>query len=113
MEPRIVGERAGDREQWKQDAVGEDVVPEREHAAEKGGQRDHDDLADQIGRRDPGAVVDAGADAALDVEQRRIGDLDVEDRHERADHGRERRDPRRRAGVVDVAPRRIERGWRS
>jgi hypothetical protein len=33
------------------------------------------------GSRDPGAVVDAGADPALGVEQRDVGD-----RHERADH---------------------------
>ena len=109
----IMGERAGDGEQRKQDAVGEHVEPEREHPAEIGGQRDHDDLADQIGGRDPRAVVDAGADAALDVEQRGVGDLDIQDRHERADHGREHRDPCRRAGVVGVAPGRIERDWRS
>ena len=96
----VVGEGAGDGEQREQDRVAEDVAAEREHLAEVVGQRDHDDLADEVGGRDPGAVVDAGADAALDVEQRGVGDLDVEDRHEGADHAGEHGDPRGEARLV-------------
>ena len=88
-------------------------VAEREHPAQIVGQRDHDDLADQIGGRDPGAVVDAGADAALDVEQRGVGDLDVQDRHERADHGGEDRNPHDGAGAIGLNGRqRLRRGSR-
>jgi hypothetical protein len=50
------------------------VAAEGEDLAKIVGQRDHHDLADQIGGRDLGAVVEAGADAALDVEDR--GTLD-------------------------------------
>ena len=94
--------------------MAEHEAAEREHAAEIVGERDHDDLADQIGGRDPGAVVDAGADAALDVEQRGVGDLDVEDRHEGADHGGEHGDPHGGAGAVGIERRLAARGraWR-
>ncbi|GCC47413.1 hypothetical protein chiPu_0031601, partial [Chiloscyllium punctatum] len=90
---QIVGEGTCDREGREQRGEGDHDLAEREHPAEVVGERDHHDLADQIGRRDPRTVVDAGSDAALDVEQRGVGDLDVEDRHEGADHGRQDRDP--------------------
>ena len=93
----VVSERAADREQRKQHRVDEQVTSEREHSAQVVGQRDDDDLADQIGGRDPGAVVDARSDAALDIEQRGVGDLDVENRHEGADHAGENGDPVSRA----------------
>ena len=99
---QVVGEGAGDREHREQRGARDHVAAEREHAAEIVGQRDHHDLADQIRGRDPGAVVDAGADAALDVEQRGVGDLDVQDRHERADHGGENGNPGRDAGAVRI-----------
>ena len=102
---QIVGEGAGDREHREQRRARQHVAAEREHPAEIVGQRDHHDLADQIRGRDPRAVVDAGADAAFDIEQRGVGDLDVEDRHERTDHGGEHGDPGRDAGAV-----RIDRG---
>ena len=60
---------------------------------EPGGQRDDDDLGHQVGGRDPAAVVDAGADRALDVGQRGVDDLDVEDRHERAERRGDDGDP--------------------
>ena len=93
----VVSEGAADREQRKQHRVDQQIAPKREHPAEIVGQRDDDDLADQVGGRDPGSVVDAGSDAALDIEQRSVGDLDVEDRHEGADHARENGDPVSRA----------------
>ena len=66
-----MSEGAGDGEERKQDPVRQHVTAEREHPAQIVGQRNDHDLADQIGGRDPGAVVDAGADAALDVQKRR------------------------------------------
>src|SRR5581483_11590396 len=39
------------------------------------------------------AVVDAGADCALDVGERGVDDLDVEHRHERAERGANHGDP--------------------
>ena len=96
----VVREGAGDREQREQHRVRQHVAAEREDPAQIVGQRDDHDLADQIGGRDPGAVVDAGADAALDVEQRGIGDLDVQDRHEGADHAGEHGDPGRQARLL-------------
>ena len=110
-----MGEGAGHREQREQDGVRQHVAAEGEDAAEIVGQRDHHDLADEIGGRDPGAVVDAGADAALDVEQRGVGDLDVEDRHEGADHAGEDGDPgggaRLVGGLRGCAARRAEQIW--
>ena len=96
---QVGGEGTGDREGGEQARERQHDLAEGKDAAEVIGQRDHDDLADQIGGRDPGAVVDAGADAAFDVEQRGVGDLDVEDRHERADHGGEDGDPDGGAGA--------------
>ena len=87
------------------------IAAEREHPAQIIRQRNDDDLADQIGGRDPGAVVDAGADAAFDVEQRGVGDLDVEDRHEGADHAGHDRDPGRQAGLVGGAGRGLWADW--
>ena len=96
----VMGEGAGDGEDREQDRVRYHVASEREHLAQIVGQRNHDDLADQIGGRDPSAVVDAGADAALDIEERSVGDLNVQDRHERADHAGEHRDPRCKIGFL-------------
>lgn len=45
----IAGEGAADGEDEEQHRVGEQEAAEGEDAAEIGGQRDHDDLADQIG----------------------------------------------------------------
>ena len=53
----------------------------------------HHDLGDQIGGRDPAAVVDAGADRALDVGKRGVDDLDVEHRHEGAERRADHREP--------------------
>src|SRR5206468_10776894 len=93
-------EGGGDGEYRGQRGARDHVAAEREHTAEIVGQGDHHDLADQKGRRDRGAIVDAGTDAALDVEQRGIRDLDVQDRHERADHGGEDGNPGGDAGAV-------------
>ena len=107
----IMGEGAGDREQREQNRVDEHVAPEREHPAQIVGERNDDDLADQIGGRNPGAIVDAGADAALDVEQRSVGDLDVEDRHEGADHAGKHGDPGGQARLVGWKRGGGEGGW--
>ena len=69
-------------------------------------ERDHHDLGDQIGGRDPAAVIDAGADRALDVGQRGVDDLDVEHRHEGAERGADHRDPGLRGDGGIVGPRR-------
>src|SRR5262249_4748077 len=97
---KIMRERASDREQLKQHLIGQHIASEREHAAHEVGQWDDDNLANQIGGRDPGTVVDARADAAFDIKQRGIGDLDIEDCHEGANHAGEHGDPRREAGLV-------------
>ena len=89
--PRFCGEGAGDREDQEQHRVGQQVAAQREHLREPAGERDDDDLGDQVGGGDPAAVIDAGADRALDVGERGVDDLDVQHRHEgaegRADHG--------------------------
>jgi hypothetical protein len=69
------------------------MAAEGEHAAEVICQWDPNDLADQNGGRNPGAAVDICADAAFDVEQRGVRDLNVEDRHEGADHAGNHGDP--------------------
>ena len=66
---------------------GEEVAG-RERAAEEAGQRDHDDLGDEIGRLHPGDLVGARRKPGLDLGERRGDDLDVEDRHEHADRKR-------------------------
>ncbi len=99
---QIMGEGARDRENRKQRRAREHIAAERKHPAQIIGERDHHDLADQIRGRDPRSVVDPSTDAAFDVEQRGIGDLDVEDRHEGTDHGREHGDPYRGAGAVRI-----------
>src|SRR5208282_2726556 len=52
-----------------------------------------DDLRHQIGGRNPTSFIDGGAERALDTGQRRIGDLDIEDRGEGAENGAENREP--------------------
>ena len=80
------------------------ILAHREDARQPAGQRDDDDLGDQVGGGDPAAVVDAGADRALDVGQGGVDDLDVEDGHERAegraDHGEPGRERDRSVGIL-------------
>src|SRR5262249_19368430 len=95
-----VGKGTGDGKDRKQDRIGDDETTKREHLAQVIGQWDYDDLTDKIGGRYPAAVVDTRSDASLDVQQRSIGDLDVEDRHEGADHARQYGDPGRRTCLV-------------
>ena len=90
---QILREGAGDREQQEQDGVGQQIVADREHLGEPAAQRDHHDLGDQIGGRDPAAIIDAGADRALDIGERGVDDLDVEHRHEGAERRADHRDP--------------------
>ena len=111
IEPRSCAKAQAIENSAKQNVLRDHVAAEREHPAQIGGERDHHDLADQVGGRDPGAVVDAGADAALDVEQRGIGDLDVEDRHEGADHAGERRRSRSSGSPCRRLQRRSARHW--
>ena len=81
---KVARKGAGHGEDQEQNSVGDEIAPEREDATEIVAQRNDNDLTDEIRGRDPGAVVDPGADATLDVEQRRIGNLDVQHRHEGA-----------------------------
>ena len=84
---QVLGVGTGDREHQEQHGVYDQIAAQREHLREPAGQRDHDDLGDQVGGRDPAAVIDPGADRALDIGQRGVDDLDVEHRHERAKRG--------------------------
>jgi hypothetical protein len=97
---KIARKSAGHREQREKERASDDVIPEGEHAAQIGCERDHHDFADQIGGRNPGSIIDAGANASLDVKQRGIGDLDVQNRHEGADHPGDNRDPCRQARLI-------------
>ena len=90
---RLLRERAGDRHHQEQHGVHQQIAAQREHRRQEAGERDHHDLRHQIGGRDPAAIVDAGADRALDVGQRRVGDLDVQHRDEGADDGADDREP--------------------
>jgi hypothetical protein len=86
------------------------------NAAEVISQRNDDDFADEIGGRDPGTVVHAGANAALDVEQRSVGDLDIEHGHEGAEQRTQHRGPVLEACSVGPSGRTggmIQRGHRS
>ncbi len=84
---RFSGEGTGDREDQEQHRVDQQIVADREDPGQPAAERNDDDLGDQIGGRDPAAIVGAGADRALDVGERCIDDLDVEDRHEGAERG--------------------------
>ena len=64
----------------------------RQQPAEEARQRDHHHLGDQIGGLHPRDLVGAGAQAGLDLGQRGRDDLDVEDRHEHAEHHRQEGD---------------------
>ena len=90
---RFLRERAGRREHQEQDGVGEEIDADREHLGEPTTQGDHHDLGDQVGRRDPAAIIDARADPALDIGKGGIDDLDVEHRHEGAQRGAAHREP--------------------
>ena len=97
---QVAGEGAGDRHHQEQHGVHQQIAAQREHRREEAGERDHHDLGHQIGGRDPAAIVDAGADRALDVGQRGVGDLDVQHRDEGADDGADDREP-----DLEVGPR--------
>ncbi len=103
---QVVREGAGDREGQEQDGVGQQIDAHREHPRQPAGQRDDDDLGDQVGGGDPAAVVDAGADRALDVGERGVDDLDVEHRHEGAERGADHREPGLAAETASAS------GWR-
>ena len=81
----VAGKRAGDREDEEQHRIDDQVAAHGEDARQPAGQRDDDDLGDEVGGGDPAAVVKACADRALDVGERRVDDLDVEHRHEGAE----------------------------
>ena len=95
---QVAGECTGDRHHQEQHRVRQQIAAQREHRREEAGQRDDHDLRHQVGGRDPAAVIDAGADRALDVRQRRVGDLDVQHRDEGADDGADDREPDLRVG---------------
>ena len=56
----------------------------RQQARQPAGERDHDDLGDQVAGLHPGGLVGAGGEAGLDFGDRGADDLDVQDRHEHA-----------------------------
>ena len=61
-----------------------------EHAGQQSGQRNGDDLGDQVRGLDPAHLVGADIERGADVGQRGRDHLDVEDRHEHAEaHGAE------------------------
>jgi hypothetical protein len=64
-----------------------------EHAHEQAGHRDHDDLGHQVGGGDPRALFLRGRQRAEDILQRRVGDLDIQHRHEGAQHAGGHRHP--------------------
>ena len=65
---------------------GDAEQPARRHdPRQPAGQRDHDDLGDQIAGLHPGDLVGAGRQPAADVGQRGGDDLDVQQRDEEAD----------------------------
>jgi hypothetical protein len=73
-----------------------------EGAHEQRGHRDHHDLGAQVGGRDPRALFLGRRQRAEDVAQRGVGDLDVEHRHEGAEHAGGHRDPGARIDVRTV-----------
>ena len=66
-------------EDEEEEGADQQIAAQREHSREPAAQGDHDDFGNQIRRRDPSTVVEAGADAALDVRQRGTDHLNVED----------------------------------
>ncbi len=109
----IVGEGAGHRKDGEQDGVRQNVAAEGKDLAKVIGERDDDDFADQVGRRYPGPIVNAGPDAPFDVEQGGVSDLDVQDRHEGADHHGADGDPGGKARLSRGGlPRWKGRSWR-
>ena len=78
----------------------------RQQPRQEARQRDHDDFGDQIGGLHPGDLVGAGAQAGLDLGQRGRDDLDVEDRHEHAEHHRQEGDDAAQFHAVGSAGRR-------
>ncbi|MNP17487.1 hypothetical protein D3C76_1099210 [compost metagenome] len=65
----------------------------RQQLHEPGGERDHDDLRHQVGGGNPRAFLQGRRQRALDILERGIGDLDVQHRHEGAEHHAHHRDP--------------------
>ena len=63
--------------------------PRAERARQEAGERDHDHLGDQIGGLHPGDLVGARREPGLNLGQRGRHDLDVQDRHEHAEHHRQ------------------------
>jgi hypothetical protein len=81
-----------------------------ERARQEAGQRDGDDLGDQVGGLHPGDLVVAGREPRLNLGQRGRDDLDVQDRHEHPEHHGEKRHERARIDAIVGAG--AERGGR-
>ena len=75
------------RKDEEQDCVDQQISPDRERLGKPARQRDDDDLGNKIGGRNPTAVIDTGTDRALDVGQRGVDNLNVQDRHEGPNRG--------------------------
>ncbi len=83
--------RCGAQQARKREADGRcgEQHPRRERASEKARERDHHHFRDQIRRLHPRDLVAACRQTRLDFRKRRRDDLDVQDRHEHAEHHRE------------------------
>jgi hypothetical protein len=75
---------AGENEE-KND-INQEIPADAENTREPSGQRYRYNLSDEIAGWDPGAFVFCRRDATRDIPERGVGDLDVKDRHEGAQH---------------------------
>ncbi len=66
---QILRQCTGRREDQEQNGIGQEIDANRERLGKPAAKRNHDDFCDQIGRRDPAAVINAGADRALNIRQ--------------------------------------------
>ena len=80
--------RAARARQGETGDCGEKERAQGEQLGQPAGQRDGDDLGDEIGGLDPAQAIEWNGEPGLDVGKRAGDDLDVENRHEHAEaHG--------------------------
>ncbi|PAV74521.1 hypothetical protein WR25_21605 [Diploscapter pachys] len=82
------------RKAGEQDRRDQQESAQAQHPFQPGGERNDDDLGDEVGCGDPRALGPARTDLALNDGERRIDDRDVERRHQRAEAARRHRQPR-------------------
>ncbi len=100
---KVPGEGAEQGRDQKTDRHPDGKPTCREQLHQPGGQRNHDDFRHQVGGGNPRAFLQRGRERALDVLERRVGDLDIQHRHEGAEHGAHHGDPVAPAGFADRA----------